>query len=255
MKKILIILSGILILLFALMWVNRKWIANYFSPESRAEVNLVMAVRYLQAGKTDDALRKIGGALRLNPNSAKAHYYLAKAYMQQGQPLEAEIVEYKKTIELDPTFLRARHDLTAAYFEQGNYDAAFREVQKVLEIDPNNVVGHNNMGRVYMAKMDRSKAEAHLKKALEIEPDYEFALNNLGNLYFLEGKWEQAENELTKSLAIDPKNPGTHFFLAQIAEKQMDTAKAVEHWQRGIEYGLKGDELSKAKGRIEALKK
>jgi Tfp pilus assembly protein PilF len=255
MKKILIILGGVLILLTLVFWAKRKWIADYLSPESRAEANLIMGVRLLQAQDTDAALRKITAALSLNPNYAEAHYYLAKAYMQQSQPLDAEIGEYKKTIELDPTFMRARHDLGAAYFEKGDYDAAFREVRKVLEIDPENAVGHNNMGRIYMAKMDRRKAEEHLRKALEIDPSYEFALNNLGSLYFLEGKWEEAKTELMKSLAIDPKNPGTHYFLAQIAEKQKDKPRATEHWEKAIELGLQGDEMKEAQKRLDALKK
>jgi Tfp pilus assembly protein PilF len=255
MKKILIILAGALILLTIVLWAKRKSMAEYLSPESRAKTNLIMAVQYLQAGKTDDALRKITAALSLNPNYAEAHYYLAKAYMQQRQPLEAEIGEYKKTIELDPTFMRARHDLAAVYFEQGNYDGAFREVQEVLEIDPKNAVGHNNMGRIHMAKKDQKKAEEHFRRAIEIDPQLDIALNNLGSLYFLQGKWEESKVEFMESLSIAPKNPIVHYFLAQIAEKQKDEAKAIEYWEKAISLGLKGDPLKEAQGRLEVLKK
>lgn len=255
MKKILITLSGVVLILLVLGWAFRGKISNFFSPENFAKDNLGIAIEHLNNGKPDAALRSLGGALKLKPDYAEAHYYVAKALEMRGDSTEAVVGEYKKAIEMKPNYVEARQDLGLLCFEKGDYEEARREFEKIIEIEPNNVVIYNNLGQLHSTLKDYKKAEEYFRRAIDLALDYDFALNNLGKLYFDQGRWPESKVVLEQSLSVNPKSARVHYFLAQIAEKQKDKPKAIEHWQKAIELGLKGDELNETQERLKTLKK
>jgi Tfp pilus assembly protein PilF len=255
MKKILITLGGVVLVLLVLGWVARGKISTFFSAENRAKDDLGIAIEHLNNGKPEAALRMLGGALKLKPDYAEAHYYVAKAFEMQGGPAEALIEEYKKAIELKPNYVEARQALGLVYFGKGDHEGARREFEKIIEIEPDNVVIYNNLGHLHETMKDYKKAEEYFRRAIDLMPDYDFALNNLGEMYFRQGRWSESKVVLERALSVNPKSGRVHYFLAQIAEKQKDKPKAIEHWQKAIELGLKGDELNEAQERLKTLKK
>jgi Tfp pilus assembly protein PilF len=250
-----IIAFAVLGLAVVLLGVKSKEIKNFFSKESLAETNLKVGIRYLQEKRVEEAGRALKAALRLKPDYAIAHYYLGKAYLINGGPIEQEMIEYKRAIELDPNFIEARIDLGAAYYAQKDFDSAIKGFEGVLEIDPKNPVAYGNLGRVAMAQGERAKAEDFLKRAISLDPSYSLALNNLGNLYFLEGKMGAAKEIFEKSLTMTPNNPGIHYFLAKIADKEKSKELAVSHWNTAVDLGLSGNMLKEAQVRLAELNK
>lgn len=255
MKKILITLGSMALILIVLGWALRGKMSNFFSAETRAKHNLGVAIDHLNNGKPKAALRKLGAALSLNPNYAEAHYYAAKAFELQGEPVEEIIREYKKAIELKPEFVEARQDLGLTYFGMGDYEGTRREFEKIIEIDPNNVVIYSNLGELYATLKEYKKAEENFLRAIDLMPDYEFPLNNLGKMYFEQGRLGESKVVLERSLSANPKSGRVHYFLAQIAEKEKDKKGALTHFEKAIELGLQGEELKEAQKRLEALKK
>lgn len=255
MKNILITLGCLVLVLMVLGWAARGKISSFFSAENLAKDSLGIAIEHLNDGKPDAALRKLGGALKLKPDYAEAHYYAAKALEMRGDSTEAIIGEYKKAIELKQDYVEARQDLGLLYFGKGDYERARQEFEKIIKIEPTNVVIYNNLGQLHATLKEYKKAEEFFRRAIDLMPNYDFALNNLGNLYFNQGRWSEAREFFEKSLLVDPKSGRVHYFLAQIAEKQKDTAKAVVHWEKAIELGVKGDELKEAQERLKTLRK
>jgi tetratricopeptide (TPR) repeat protein len=62
--------------------------------------------------------------LEENPNSAKAYYNLGVLYYFQGK-VEAAIISYKKTLEIDPDFSEAHKSLGEIYAVREQYDLAW----------------------------------------------------------------------------------------------------------------------------------
>lgn len=255
MKKILITLGGVVLILLVLGWATRGKIKEFFSVENRVKANLSLAIDHLNDGKPDAALRSLGGALRLNPNNAEAHFYVAKAYEMQNHPAEAYIKEYRKAIELKPDYAEARQGLGIALYQLKDYEGARREFEKMIEIEPLDVSAHNNLGLLYVDMKRYGDAEIYFKRAIELMPDYDFALNNLGKMYFDQGRWTESKVTLERSLSVNPKSAKVHSLLAQIAEKQKDKKKAMDLWQKAIALGLEGEGLREAQSRLDALKK
>jgi tetratricopeptide (TPR) repeat protein len=82
--------------------------------------------------------------------------------------------------------------LGEAYYGQGKYTLALRELLKAKELNPDDQILHDDLGLTYMAKGRLDLAIKHFKKALEIDPGYAPAKNNLGTVYLRKEDWDTA---------------------------------------------------------------
>jgi len=78
-----------------------------------------LANTYLEVKQYDDAVKAYQHALTLNQNNSTAHCNLGYALMQRGKVDEA-IVEFRKTVELDPSMTQGKADLEQALRVKAN---------------------------------------------------------------------------------------------------------------------------------------
>ncbi len=86
----------------------------------------------------------------------------------------------------------ALRNLGEAYYIQGDYTSALRELLKAEALYPDDPFLQNDLGLTYRAKKRLDLAERHFRKALEIKPDYAPAKNNLGTVYLDKKEWDTA---------------------------------------------------------------
>ncbi len=86
----------------------------------------------------------------------------------------------------------ASRKLGEAYFKDGNYSYALRELFKAEELYPDDHILQNDLGIAYRMKGKSDLAIRHFKKALKLKPDYAPARNNLGAAYFDKKDWDAA---------------------------------------------------------------
>ncbi len=79
---------------------------NPDNPQLAAELGR----RYLELGRSGDALREFGRALALTPRDPAAHNNRGVALMSLGQQ-EAARADFERSLELDPCFFDARNNL------------------------------------------------------------------------------------------------------------------------------------------------
>jgi tetratricopeptide (TPR) repeat protein len=93
---------------------------------------------------------------------AEKHFKDGFEYQNQGN-LDKAIEEYKKTIELNPTHLKAHMNLGTVYIEQKKYDQAIDEFNTVVKLNYYYGTAHYNLGYVYLLKGEKEKAQEELK--------------------------------------------------------------------------------------------
>jgi len=86
----------------------------------------------------------------------------------------------------------ALRNLGEAYYIQGDYTSALRELLKAEALYPDDPFLQNDLGLTYKAKKKLDLAIKHFNKALEIKPDYAPAKNNLGTVYLDKKEWDTA---------------------------------------------------------------
>jgi len=95
-------------------------------------------------------------------------------------------------VQLRKEQAEASRKLGEAYFQEGNYTYALRELLKAEELYPDDHILQNDLGIAYRMKGKADLAIRHFKKALKLKPDYAPARNNLGAAYFDKKDWDAA---------------------------------------------------------------
>ena len=123
---------------------------------------------------------------------------------------------FKKTTELYPNDYRAFNNLAVIAIQEGNYDAAQRNVEKALKINANAAEANVNAGLIALINNNKETAKNYLAKGSANE----VANNVLGNLYLKEGNYAQA----VKAFGNTKSNSAG---LAQLLTKDYMTAAST----------------------------
>ena len=77
--------------------------------------------------------------MRINPDSAEAHYSIGRVLGEKGL-LDEEIEQHRKALKFDPEFEDAHYGLGFALEKKGLLDEAIKEFREALRINRESVV-------------------------------------------------------------------------------------------------------------------
>ena len=121
-------------------------------------------------------------ALKLNPRLYKAHYRSGQLAEKLDQPEKAD-AEYRKTIELKPSFSPAFVDLGNMYIDYGHANVAMVILQTGTQVNETDARMWAGLGRAYHSLNQPKEAIDAYTKAKAIDPDLLDALHGLGMAY------------------------------------------------------------------------
>jgi Flp pilus assembly protein TadD len=75
------------------------------------------------------------------------------------------IIDFTKSIEINPNYAEAYNNRGLAYDDQGNFSQAISDYTKAIGINPNDAVVYNNRALAYFAQKDFTKAWGDVHKA------------------------------------------------------------------------------------------
>ena len=129
------------------------------------------------------------------------------------------------------------YNLGNAYTQKGKYDDALVEFQRTLLLQPNHARAYNNLGRIYVMQGRLDEAIAAFKQAVAINPGSEKAFNNLGSAYLIKGDADSAMREIKRSLAINPNSADAHSNLALVYYAKGEYRLALLHYDEALKHG------------------
>jgi len=110
-------------------------------------------------------------ARQLNPNDARATFYLALSQDGLGAA-DAAVPLYEKTIELERSGGHPAPDVHVSYarllFSLGRYEDAEKQVTLALMLDPKSRDAHYEQGRLWFERGEFAKAAEEGEKAMAI---------------------------------------------------------------------------------------
>lgn len=134
-------------------------------------------------------------ALKLNPKLYKAHYRTAVLHEKLDEPEQAD-VEYRKTIELKPTFSPAFVNLGNMYIDYGFANVAMVVLQTGTQVNDTDARMWNGLGRAHLSLNQPKEAVDAFTKAKAIDPDMVDVLFGLGMAYAEMRKRKEAVENL-----------------------------------------------------------
>src|SRR5580692_3110366 len=139
----------------------------------------------------DAAGKEFRRAIELNPSYATAHHWYAWHLSLLGRYDEA-IEEMRKAKSLDPLSLIINADLAELLSIAHFYDESIIQSRKTIEMDPNFALAHNQLAQAYLQKHMNAEAIAELQKAVRLSAGCPTCIANLARAYAASGRRGEA---------------------------------------------------------------
>jgi len=113
-------------------------------------IDLYLAEQY------DDAIVKYNEALKVSPDDAFVHNFLAHALRKAGKVDEA-IEEYKAALKINPKYAYAHNNLGEALLEKELFDEAIAEFTLAIKCDGRHELAARNIKKAKAIQAEKNK--------------------------------------------------------------------------------------------------
>ena len=167
-------------------------------------------------------------ALRLDPDLAEAHTSLAALlWLHDWQWKEAE-TEFKRSLELSPTYPTANHWYAEFVMTMGRHKEAIARMEKGQEFDPLSLIINVAVGWALYHGRRYDEAIAQLLRTVELDPNYPVTYWILGLLLRITSRYDMAIAEGEKAVSRSGGSPLMRAALAHSLGTAGRTTEAGE---------------------------
>jgi tetratricopeptide (TPR) repeat protein len=181
---------------------------------SEAHTSLAFALD-LYGWDWDAAEKEFKRAIELNPSYATAHQWYAWHLLERGHNDEG-LFELRRAEKLDPLSLIISVDIADALCIALLYDESIQQSNKALEMDPGFSHAHFELGQALVQKGRHEEAIAEFQKAIELSGHLAVFDSNLAYVYAVSGR-QKVAREIARDLeARHDQNPAADANIALI---------------------------------------
>ena len=167
-------------------------------------------------------------ALKLDPNLAEAHTPLAALLWLDDWEWDKAQTEFKRSLELSPTYPTANHWYAEYSMTMGRHDEAMARIKKGQDLDPLSLIISVAVGwALYFARRYEDAIE-QLRRTVDLDPNYPVTYWILGLLLRKTGCYELAITEGEKGVRLSAGSPLMRAALAQTLGMAGRTREALE---------------------------
>jgi len=145
-------------------------------------------------------------ALELDPNLAEGYTSLALINWLYDWDWVAADQAFRRSIELNPSYVTAHHWYGLYLAEMGRFDEAIASQKRALELDPLSVYVNADMGRIYYFARRYDEALTQYRKTSEMNPNFEGFYSEVALLYEQLGMFDEYRAALHPTKARDFRN-------------------------------------------------
>lgn len=175
--------------------------------EDLPDLYAALSESLVRAGRAQEALGALRGALASRPGDETLLYALGSAYERAGQP-EAAVAQMRALLALNPDHAEALNFVGYSFAEQGvKLEEAERMVRRALELKPRS--GHvlDSLGWVLFRRGELRRAVELLEEADQRAGPDATILEHLGDAYRALARTSDAARAYRRALASVPDEP------------------------------------------------
>jgi Flp pilus assembly protein TadD len=202
----------------------------------RAEAHNVLGLLLGRQGASgSDVAAAFREAIRLRPDFAAAHNNLGLVLVQSGDDAGG-IAEFREAARLDKDYADAHANLGAALVPT-DAEEAVRELERAVALEPSSVKARFNLAAAYGASPAQGPAKEieQLRKVLELDPTFARARVALGKAYLRDGKVEEAVEQLQEAARLAPDNGEARYQLGLALARSGRKEEATSELSKGRE--------------------
>jgi tetratricopeptide (TPR) repeat protein len=201
----------------------------------------------LQQGQFDRARQTLESALKKSPDTAEAHYWLAKVFLAE-KDLERGIAELERSIDLAPDNVRLRNELGLTYERVDRLEDAERQYQEILRRpteDEKLTQSATKRLQLVQARRateagDHARALQEYEAALERYPDDWNVVELTAHAYNAVGRFKEADVLFGRVIKMQPDDAALRFRIAVVHAERGESERAQEEFAKAVELDPKG---------------
>ncbi|HET6616895.1 MAG TPA: tetratricopeptide repeat protein, partial [Gemmatimonadota bacterium] len=189
---------------------------EFFSNLELAVANMANAsegerilIQVAQAGVDGDGDRQLALLRELvekYPDDVRAHNALAGQLAFARQEWDAGIAEYRKAVEIDPTFSQAWNNMGYAARAAGRFDEAEQAFRKYIEVLPSEPNPYDSYAE-FLMKMGRfDESIVQYRKALEADSTFNASYIGIAHNHMFLGQGDEARATMDEMFAKAPND-------------------------------------------------
>ncbi|HUL78664.1 MAG TPA: tetratricopeptide repeat protein [Vicinamibacteria bacterium] len=201
-------------------------------PEREADASLQFAygLALVRTGRAAAAQPVFARLLARHGDSAQVRVVLGQASAQQGD-FEAAIRELTRALQLDSHVAEANAALGVIYLKQGRLAEAEEALRTELRTSPDDVQSENALATVLDLLGRPEEALPLLRRALESKPDFADARYLLGKILLAQGAAPAALEHLEAAVRLAPDDANIHYQLARAYQALGRKEQAEEQFE------------------------
>ena len=158
-----------------------------------------------------------------------------KAHYDAGKFAEA-VGDFSEAVRLNPQNATYHAWLARAFNRQQDYARAIEEANCAVELDATCALAYRQRGYAYeLSQQDYDRALADYSEAIRLDPGDDLAYAYRGDTLLSQGRLDEAVSDLSEAARLDPHNVQRHLWLAYACNEQENYIKAMEEANRAIE--------------------
>lgn len=212
-----------------------------------------LGIALWQQGKLGDAWQQLSEVVKLEPESARAHYELgqlswsiyssstdkvaATAGLSQDDFKSMALSEMEKAVSLKPHDFKMRLNLSEIELDAGRKKQAQADALGALHLAssaPERASAHVAFGRASFSTGDELGAEAAFKKAIEANPADGSAYFGLGQITLFQQKTDAAAKYFRQAIQASPDLAPAYTALAKLLIKGGQPMEALSMLQKAV---------------------
>ena len=110
--------------------------------------------------------------------------------------------EFRRAIELDPSYATARQWYAFWLAAQGRHDEARHEILRAAELDPSSVSIRRTVGFAYYYARRYGEAQRHLERAVAMNPTSDETYRLIALTHAMQEEWPEAERAAREAMLV-----------------------------------------------------
>ena len=149
-------------------------------------------------------------------------------------PLEREMEMYRLSLEVMPTFQRARNNLGVGLRRRGQVEEAIEQYKIAIAEDPSFADAHANLGAAYYSLGRIDEALGELRIAADESDSNGYFHHSLGVVLYQLERYDDAVREFRRALSKEPSMATARYHLGESYMKLGDAAKAMDEYEAAL---------------------
>jgi Flp pilus assembly protein TadD len=197
-------------------------------------LGLCLGVTRGQVRAWHDSISLYEHSIAAGEDNATVRYLLGSALQAAGAPEAEWLAQYRRALELDPTYVNALTQLAVNSLNHGDNEQSRKLIERTLELEPNNPALHKNLGAFYARTGRPEQAIPHFEAALKLDPNYGDAHHELAWINLQQNKLEPAIQELRAVVRANPWDAQARYELGDALARSGQTDEAKRELERAI---------------------